>query len=150
MYDTVLVPTDGSDTVEQALPHALRLAADTGATIQILYVVDTRAIHAADAADREAVEADLAEEGEAAVEVVADRAAAKGIEFETEIRRGTPDKEIVRHAEETRSDVIVIGTDGKTPREKVQALGSVSERVVDSAPIPVFVIKGGLEASATE
>jgi len=73
---------------------------------------------------------------------VADRAAAEGIEFETAIRRGTPDKEIVRHAEETGSDVIVIGTDGKTPREKLQALGSVSERVVDNAPIPVFVIKG--------
>jgi len=141
MYDTVLVPTDGSDTVEQTLPHALRLAADTDATIQALYVVDTRAIHAADADDRETVETDLTEAGQQAVETVADRAAAEGIEFETEVRRGTPDKEIVRHAEETGSDVIVIGTDGKTPREKLQALGSVSERVVDSAPIPVFVIK---------
>ncbi|MFW6321073.1 MAG: universal stress protein [Halohasta sp.] len=146
MYDTVLVPTDGSDTVEQALPHALRLAADTDATLQIVYVVDTRAIHAADADEREAVEADLTDEGEEAVEVIADRAAAEDIEFETEIRRGTPDKEIVRHAEEADSDVIVIGTDGKTPREKLQALGSVSERVVDDAPVPVFVIKGLTEA----
>jgi len=142
MYDRILVPTDGSDTVEQTLPHALRLAADTDATVQALYVVDTRAIHAADADDREALEADLTETGEDAVESVADRAAAEDLAFETEIRRGTPDTEIVRHAEETDSDVIVIGTDGKTPREKLQALGSVSERVVDSAPIPVFVVKG--------
>ncbi|WP_253738174.1 universal stress protein [Halohasta salina] len=150
MYDTVLVPTDGSDAVEQALPHALRLAADTGATIQALYVVDTRTVHAADADDREAVADDLVEAGEAAVEAVADRAAAEGLEFETEIRRGTPDKEIVAHADETDSDVIVIGTDGKTPREKLQALGSVSERVVDNAPIPVFVVKGGLKTAATQ
>ena len=142
MYDTVLVPTDGSDTVEQALPHALRLASDTDARLQIVSVVDTRAVHAADADEREAIEADLIEASEAAVETVADRAAAEGLEFETEIRRGTPDKEIVRHAEAADSDVIVIGTDGKTPREKLQALGSVSERVVDSAPIPVFVVKG--------
>mgnify|MGYP006280926349 CR=1 FL=1 len=142
MYDTILVPTDGSDTVEQTLPHAIRLAADTDATIQAVYVVDTRTVHAADADERETVEADLTEEGEAAVEAVADRAAAEGLDFETEIRRGTPDKEIVRHAEEADSDVIVIGTDGKTPREKLQALGSVSERVVDGAPVPVFVIKG--------
>ena len=146
MYDTVLVPTDGSDTVEQTLPHALRLASDTDATIQVLYVVDTRAIHASEPDERETVEAELESEGETAVEVVADRAAAEDIECETTIRRGTPDKEIVRHADETDSDVIVIGTDGKTPREKLQALGSVSERVVDSAPIPVFVIKG--EATA--
>jgi len=146
MYETVLVPTDGSDTVEQTLPHALRLASDTGAAIQVVYVVDTRAIHASDPDERETVEAELETEGETAVEVVADRAAAEGIECETAIRRGTPDKEIVRHAEETDTDVIVIGTDGKTPREKLQALGSVSERVVDNAPIPVFVIKG--EATA--
>ena len=146
MYETVLVPTDGSDTVEQTLPHALRLASDTGAAIQVVYVVDTRAIHASDPDERETVEAELEPEGETAVEVVADRAAAEGIECETAIRRGTPDKEIVRHAEETDTDVIVIGTDGKTPREKLQALGSVSERVVDNAPIPVFVIKG--EATA--
>ena len=146
MYETVLVPTDGSDTVEQTLPHALRLASDTGAKIEVVYVVDTRAIHASEPDERETVEAELETEGETAVEVVADRAAAEGIECETAIRRGTPDKEIVRHAEETDTDVIVIGTDGKTPREKLQALGSVSERVVDNAPIPVFVIKG--EATA--
>ena len=142
MYETVLVPTDGSDTVEQTLPHALRLASDTEAKIEVVYVVDTRAIHAADPDEREAVEADLEAAGDTAVEVVADRAAAEDIECETAIRRGTPDKEIVRYAEEHDSDVIVIGTDGKTPREKLQALGSVSERVVDNAPIPVFVVKG--------
>ena len=142
MYDTSLVPTDGSDTVEQTRPHAIRLAADTDATIQAVYVVDTRTVHAADADDREAVEADLSEEGKAAVEAGAHRASHEGLELETELRRAPPDKYIVHHAEETDSDVIVIGTDGKTPREKLQALGSVSERVVDGAPIPVFVIKG--------
>jgi len=141
MYDTVLVPTDGSDTVAQTLPHALRLAADTDAKIQVVYVVDTRAIHAADADERETVDADLTEAGQKAVEAVADQAATEGIEVETAVRRGTPDKEIISYAAEHDSDVIVIGTDGKTPREKLQALGSVSERVVDNAPIPVFVIK---------
>jgi len=148
MYDSVLVPTDGSDTVEQTLPHALRLASDTDAMIHAVYVVDTRAIHAADADKRESVEADLKADGETAVEVIADRAAAEDIDCETTIRRGTPDKEIVRHADENDTDVIVIGTDGKTPREKLQALGSVSERVVDNAPIPVFVIKGDATVSA--
>ena len=142
MYDSILVPTDGSETVDRTLDHALRMATDTGATIQVLYVVDTRAIHAADADDREAVDADLTETGEVAVEEVAEQAREAGIEVETAVRRGTPDKEIVSYADEHGTDVIVIGNDGKTPREKLQALGSVSERVVDNAPIPVFVIKG--------
>ena len=41
--------------------------------------------------------------------------------------------------------MIVIGTDGKTPRQKLRSLGSVSERVVDKAEVPVFVIKQAAE-----
>lgn len=142
MYDSILVPTDGSETVDRTLTHAVRMATDTGATIQALSVVDTRAIHAADADEREAVDADLTEKSETAVESVAEQVTEEGLDVETATRRGTPDKEIVSYAEEHGTDVIVIGTDGKTPREKLQTLGSVSERVVDNAPIPVFVIKG--------
>lgn len=141
MYDSILVPTDGSDTVDRTLTHAVRMATDTGATIQALSVVDTRAIHAADAEDRKEVDADLTQKSSAAVEEIAKQMTEEGLEVETATRRGTPDKEIVSYANDHGTDVIIIGTDGKTPREKLQALGSVSERVVDNAPIPVFVIK---------
>jgi len=141
MYDSILVPTDGSKTVERTLPHALNLAANNDATVRALSVVDVRSIQAAGPDDRDGVDAELTADAEAAVETVADRAAEEGIDVETAVRHGTPDKEIVKEASETGIDVIVIGTDGKTPREKLRALGSVSERVVDTADVPVFVVK---------
>ena len=143
MYETLLVPTDGSETVERTLPHALRLAADHDATVHALYVVDQRVVRASSDELREDVRTDLEAQGEAAVERVAERASEAGVECETVVRSGTPDKEIVDSAEETAVDVIVIGPHGKTPRKKVEGLGSVSDRVVAEAGTSVFLVKSG-------
>lgn len=141
MYETLLVPTDGSETVDRTLPHALSLAADHGATIHALYVVDQRVVKASSDDLVEDVRADLERQGEAAVEAVADRASEAGVETRTVVRQGTPDKEIVAYAEEAGADVIVIGPHGKTPRRKIEGLGSVSDRVVADAGTSVFLVK---------
>ena len=143
MYETLLVPTDGSDTVDRTLPHALRMAADHDAAVHALYVVDQRVVKASSGDLVEDVRSDLERQGEAAVEAVADRANETGVEAETAVRHGTPDKEIVAYAEEIGADVIVIGPHGKTPRRKVEGLGSVSDRVVADASMSVFLVKGG-------
>jgi nucleotide-binding universal stress UspA family protein len=148
MYETLLVPTDGSETVDRTLPHALRLAADHGATVHALYVVDQRVVKASSDELREDIRTDLERQGEAAVEAVAERASEAGVECETAVRHGTPDKEVVAHAEETGADVIVIGPHGKTPRKKIEGLGSVSDRVVADAGTSVFLVKEGMEGAA--
>jgi len=147
MYETLLVPTDGSETVDRTLPHALRLAADHGATVHALYVVDQRVVKASSDELREDVRTDLERQGEAAVEAVAERASEAGVECETAVRHGTPDKEVVAHAEETGADVIVIGPHGKTPRKKIEGLGSVSDRVVADAGTSVFLVKESVEGA---
>ena len=40
MYDTVLFPTDGSETATEAAAHAIDLADRHDATLHVLYVVD--------------------------------------------------------------------------------------------------------------
>jgi nucleotide-binding universal stress UspA family protein len=147
MYETLLVPTDGSETVDRTLPHALRLAADHGATVHALYVVDQRVVKASSDELREDVRTDLERQGEAAVEAVAERASEASVECETAVRHGTPDKEVVAHAEETGADVIVIGPHGKTPRKKIEGLGSVSDRVVADAGTSVFLVKESVEGA---
>jgi nucleotide-binding universal stress UspA family protein len=142
MYDHVLVPTDGSPTVETTLDHAISIAEDDEATVHGLYVLDNRILTAADSDTRADLESSLREEGEAAVEAVAERADAAGLEAVTGIRTGTPWKEILAYVDETDVDLIVIGTRGKSPREKIVSLGSVSERVVDNASTPVLVVRG--------
>ncbi|WP_255197835.1 universal stress protein [Halorarius litoreus] len=143
MYDTILVPTDGSETVDRTLPHALRLASDHDATVHALSVVDTRMIRASTDDLRADVKADLEAQADDAVASVADAAREADIAVETEVRQGAPDREIVEYAEETDADVIVLGPQGKTPREKVGGLGSVSDRVASDAAASVFLVKQG-------
>ena len=47
---------------------------------------------------------------------------------------------IVTHAEETRADIIIVGTHGRGPLARF-AIGSVAERVVRSASCPVLVVR---------
>ncbi len=53
---------------------------------------------------------------------------------------GDPVHEIVRFAEESRADVLVVGKKGRTGLERV-VLGSVAEKLVRSAPCPVLVVR---------
>ena len=140
-YDRVLIPTDGSETVETTLAHGLRIATDHGATVHALYVVDGRVVRAADNEARADLERSLESEGQEAVELVESRARDVDLDVTTEIRSGTPHKEILDYAEEAAIDLIAIGTHGKSPREKLLSMGSVSERVVDNSPVPVLVIR---------
>ncbi|WIV66921.1 universal stress protein [Natrialbaceae archaeon AArc-T1-2] len=141
MYDDVLVPTDGSATVAQTLEHAIPIAADNDATIHALYVIDTRILQAATDETRTEIETKLEDEGEDAVAAVADRAAEASLETTESVRRGTPSKTILEYADEEDIDLITIGTHGKSAREKQFSMGSVSERVVDDAATPVFVVR---------
>ncbi|GAB3663165.1 universal stress protein [Halopiger thermotolerans] len=140
MYDDILVPTDGSETVDETLAHALPIATDNDATVHALYVVDSRITAAAGDSDAD-LEPSLEAEGRDAVAEVRERAADAGLEAVGEVAHGTPAKTILEYADERGIDLIVIGTRGKSPREKVTSLGSVSERVVDNASIPVFVVR---------
>ena len=140
LYTDVLVPTDGSDAAEAAIDHAIAVAAANDATVHAIYVVDIRVTSAAADSTRDELIAHLRREGNTAVERIEQRAKKADLDVETEVTRGTPWKEILEYAEETGIDLVVIGTAGKTPREKRMGLGSVSERVVDDASMPVLVI----------
>lgn len=140
MYETILLPTDGSDGTADALRHALDLADRHGATVHALYVVDRRPYLMADDDVQAQVLESLYDQGEAAVEAVEAAAADAGIDVVTAVREGIPDKDILRYADEVGLDVIVMGTHGRTGRDKLATLGSVTERVVKNASVPVLVV----------
>jgi nucleotide-binding universal stress UspA family protein len=142
MYDAILVPTDGSEGVDRTLDHALGMARNHGATVHALYVVDRRFELAADG-DRDDLIARLTDRGEAAVAAVAERAEAAGVDAVTGVREGIPYKTILGYADDAGVDVITMGTHGRTGRDRLAHLGSVTERVVENATVPVFVINIG-------
>jgi len=145
MYDRVLLPTDGSDVVEDALNHGLDLADRHDAELHTIYVVDRRQYLGADEDVQEDIESTLTHEGESAIATVEERAFAFDLDVASEIREGIPYKEVLAYAEEDDADVIVLGSHGKTGRDRIATLGSVTERIVKNAEVPVFVVPAGEE-----
>lgn len=143
VYDTVLVPTDGSEGIDRVLDHALDLAGRYDAAIEALAVVDRRVYLAAADENRDAVQRALERDAREAVERIADAALDAGLDAGTTVTDGVPHREIVAHADDAGADLIVIGTHGRTGRDRHVSLGSVTERVVESADQPVLVVRIG-------
>ncbi|GAA0673418.1 universal stress protein [Natronoarchaeum mannanilyticum] len=140
MYDDILVPTDGSDGTERTLDHAVEIARNHGARLHALSVVDRRVYLAAEEDERDDVMAKLRGEAEDAIELVEDRLSDADVEVTAEIVDGTPHKEILAYADEHGVDLIAIGTHGRTGRDRLENLGSVTERVVEDADRTVLVV----------
>lgn len=141
MYDHVLVATDGSSGTMETLEHAASIARDNDAVLHGLYVVDKRLVIAAEKDTQDDVRQSLEEEGEVALDDVVVRGEEAGVDVRTVMEEGVPHKTINDYAEREDIDLVVVGTHGRTGRDRVASLGSVSERVVENAPVPVLVVR---------
>ncbi|MFB6227549.1 MAG: universal stress protein [Halobacteriales archaeon] len=139
MYDTVLVPTDGSPSTARVLTHATELADRFDATLHGLYVLDLGDIGLGIDAGVGRVGEALGAMAEPALERIAARGDDAGIRTETATREGRPHEEIVDYVVEMGADVVVMGTHGRSGVERV-LLGSVTERVVRLSPVPVLTV----------
>ena len=143
MYDRILLPTDGSAGTRPTIEHAISLAENNGATVYVLYVVDRRLSLAASKDTESDVMESLERDGRHAVERVANELEEAGISYETAIREAVPHRGILSYAREKDVDIIVMGTHGKTGRDRLGNIGSVTQRVLDSEQWPVLVINVG-------
>jgi len=139
MYDDILVPTDGSAGMQSVIDHASTLAAEHGATLHGLYVVDTASLTDLPMeASMDGVSQTLRQEGESALQQLERRADA--VPVETAIVEGSPARDINTYAAENPCDLIVMGTHGRSGVDRL-LLGSVAERVVRSSPVPVLTVR---------
>src|SRR6056297_2726348 len=138
MYDRILVPTDGSPSMQTVVDHALELANVHDATVHGLYVVDTGNFATLPVETTwDGVAGLLREEGEQAMSEFEEMAGDAPVE--TAITEGNPSSEIVDYALEHGCDTVVMGTHGRGGIDRL-LLGSVAERVVRSAPAPVVTV----------
>ena len=138
MYDDVLVPTDGSDSIETVLEHAVDMATRRDARVHVLYVIDDQAFLTLDDEMKDDVLAEMQAEGERALEAVVAKTDDAGLETTTALRRGRPADEIVEYAATTDVDVITMGTQGDDYTENI--LGSTSQKVVTQSSVPVLTV----------
>lgn len=139
----ILVPVDFSPPSQQALRYAHRLAKQFSAEVTLLYVVEETGIGSgfADVPSHLGYSDDqvsLAEKNLLALS--ASWQAVGSPKIGSTIRTGLAAHEIVEAAKEFDTDLIVIATHGYTGWKHF-CIGSTAERVVRTAPCPVFVVR---------
>lgn len=140
MYETILLPIDGSDGSTVATRHVASLASTYGATVVACAVVDTR--NRFGGSDEETPVSAVSAERRIAAERAlssAREAIPESVPTETELGTGVPARAIRTVADEVDADVIVMGTHGRTGLSR-QLHGSVTERVVRTADVPVVSV----------
>lgn len=143
MYDTILVPTDGSAEVERAVEYAIDLARVHDATIRAVYVANVASYGGLPMETAwEGISDTLRGEGRDAVSRVEELAGT--VPVETAVLEGTPSRVILEEATPETCDLIVMGTHGRGGIDRL-LLGSVTERVVRSAQVPVLTVNVGAD-----
>ena len=137
---SILVPVDFSDPSNQALRYAARFAQHFGGEITLLHIVQTSVAPFPEVPPYlDHVEADF-ENAERALQTLAAQQTLKSSAIQTVVRTGLAAHEIVEAARDLDSDLIVIATHGYTGWKHL-CIGSTTERVVRTAPCPVFVVR---------
>jgi len=136
---TILHPTDYSEGANQAFQLACSLARDHGARLIVLHVSPPPA---ATIGGMAAVPP-LPDEHEHPADLK--KLLSMGSQFPTvalehRLIEGIPFEEILRVAEETSCDLIVMGTHGRTGLNRL-VMGSVAEQVMRKASCPVLTVK---------
>jgi len=142
MYESILLPTDGSQGMEPIVEQATTLAKLSDATVHVLHVVDERAYQSVPDDARDRVRETLVDDAAAATDAVADQLIDAGVDVVREHQWGDPAAGILSYAVEEDLDAIIMGTHGRTGYERY-VMGSVAEKVVRLSPIPILVIDVG-------
>lgn len=151
MYTKILVPLDGSELADRALPTAFALATQSeGEVLMVRALVPERVLvpdalsgygllwpdRPHDEATREARESMLKNRDKAP----------RGVRTRFQLLEGNAAEAIVESAVDNKCDLIVMSSHGYSGMTR-WVLGSVAEKVLHAAPCPVLVMRGKLDLS---
>lgn len=127
----VLLATDGKEHSLKAVNYAFEYASLHKATLVVVFVVSPKAEE-----DREK----LIKTGMGVLENMKNIGVEKGVPVIILLEAGSPYESILHAADRLNTEVIVVGTSGKTAIDRV-LIGSVSEYVVRNAKVTVIVVR---------
>jgi len=130
VFSRILVGIDGSERAEEAARQAGRLAAATGAALDLAYVVDTHHAHDTDV--------------EAVAEAALDRAGARtreaGIQAAPRILAGEPAEVLVTEARDHQVDLLCVGPDAGVLHGALR-IGRTADHVIREAHCSVLIAR---------
>jgi nucleotide-binding universal stress UspA family protein len=138
---TFLVPTDFSLGARKAAKEAVALAISSNAKIIFLHVLDWYPFFASAYSDEmfnpipQLTQEDMDLEWQSFLAGLS----LKNISWEKRTEEGVTAGTIIKQADMTKADLIVIGTHGRTGLEHM-LMGNVAEKVARGAPCPVLTV----------
>ncbi|MBW1764546.1 MAG: universal stress protein [Deltaproteobacteria bacterium] len=170
MYTKILVPLDGSELAECALPHLEKLASGNSEAEIILISVTELVKFGQIFYDPHVTSVDSMVDGAmvgytpspntpgsfSAVEDAIGRMETEAHKYLTRVAegfdkkvnkpkvmvlRGTPAQEIVNYAEKSQCDIIVMASHGRSGPSR-WALGSIADKVFRRCSVPVLMVRG--------
>lgn len=145
MYKQILVPVDGSQTALGALRHAVELARAFKAELFVVHVIDIYpflGVGAETAVGQAEYLSAANANAEGALRAAVEIVEAAGLPCESATVEGHAAEEgILQAAGTADADLIVMGSHGRRGIEKL-LLGSVTQRVLQQARVPVLVVRG--------
>jgi nucleotide-binding universal stress UspA family protein len=139
MFKKILVPLDGSELAAKILPQVVDLAKTHDSLVTLLHVYYSEVGETTPGVMQEAV-AQEKKRCELFLAQAAKDLQAQGVaNVKFECVEGSPAREIIGYAAKNAMDLIALATHGKG--EVAWVLGSVAEKVVTHATVPVLLFR---------
>ena len=153
MFNHILVPLDGSELSERALPMAQNLAKSFDATIHLIHVIAheseysaARGVESATIAEIEIetvrrLNEDRLVRGGKYVDRIGSQLSGEGTKVESQnaTKEGDAAQNIVKYVKDHHIDLVVMSTHGHGGLRRF-LMGSVTDRVIRSCESPVLVV----------
>jgi len=145
MYQKILVPLDGSELAECVLPHVKSIA--TGCNVQkvvFMRVVEPFHVSGAELLVNDKIAKQIDSEIKARAEEYLKRVASQiqynGVDVKTEVATGNAAESLVDYASKNGVDLIILATHGRSGVKR-WVWGSVADRLIRSASVPVLMVR---------
>jgi len=145
MYQEIIVPLDGSELAEKAIPYAAELARKFGSRITLLSIIEPVVVYSQPGVVGPVVS--VAVEVDQEIITMGNYLArieeflqAEGINTRKVVRQGDAATQICDYAKEINADLIVMSTHGRSGFRR-WVYGSVADKVLRGAEVPVLLIR---------
>jgi len=141
VFTNILIALDGSEASQRALSRAVDEARVWSAQLQAIYVVETGLFSSLPPDNTvEIMYRVLEKEGKTVLEKARKFGAENGITIATHIKQGHAGTEITTLAVKEKSDLIIVGSHGKSNTDRL-LIGSVSTFVVTHSTVTTMVVR---------
>jgi nucleotide-binding universal stress UspA family protein len=146
MLQKIMIATDGSSPSYRAARQGVEIARLSGGQIVAVYLVDVPRLaqlpgYAGISGTKDKLLELMIRQGQEATQEVEQMASEVGVPSSKVILKGHPSDELLMYSREAEADLLVMGTIGKSGLHRF-LLGSVAEKVVQHAKVPVMLVPG--------